>query len=223
MPVLRLWFDCDSHTLVVKRATLREVQHTECCVADITLVLDRKVEPLVVTSSVGVDAHIKWEISRVGLDNHVQVARFEIWVEEIEFLALVYLSEKGIRLDVWGEAEEGSLWYLELLMLANSVEDVLLGRKTHMVGWIVTVSPRCRLLVRVFPMHHDWVGKSLSIVIDRERLSISWICAYFELLVVKVHWNWRACDVIRSPPKNHIRLHAIRHMVAYKIHRWQQL
>ena len=70
-------------------------------------------------------------------------------------MALVYLSEERIRLDVWGEAEEGSFGYLELLVLANSVEDVLLGRKTHMVGWIVTVCPRCRLLVRVLPVHHD--------------------------------------------------------------------
>jgi hypothetical protein len=108
-------------------------------------------------------------------------------------------------------------------MFANSVEDVLLGRETHMVGGIFTVSPRCRLKVGILPVHHDRVGKSLSIEIDRERLSISWICAYFELLVVKVHGNRRACDVIRSPPKNHIGLHAIRHMVANKIHRWQQL
>ena len=99
-------------------------------------------------------------------------------------------------------------------MFANSVEDVFLGWETHMVGGIFIVGPRCRLQVGILPVHHDRVGKSLSIEIDRERLSISWICAYFELLVVKVHGNRCPCDIIWSPPKNHIRLHAIRHMVA---------
>lgn len=109
MPVLCLRFYGDSHALVVKRTALREIKHTECCVAYVALVLDWKVEPLMVTSSVGIDSHIQWEFSRVGLDNHVQVAWFEVWVEEIRFLTLVYLSEERIRLDVWSETEERSL------------------------------------------------------------------------------------------------------------------
>ncbi len=57
------------------------------------LVLDREVEPLVVAASVCVDAHVKRELARVGLDHHIEVARLEVAVEDVGLTPKIGLSE----------------------------------------------------------------------------------------------------------------------------------
>lgn len=68
-------------------------------------------------------------------------------------------------------------------------------------------------------MHRNRMGKALPIVINRELLSSLRILTYFKLLVVEIHGNRRARNVIRSPPKNHIWLNAISHMLTDQVHR----
>ncbi len=63
--------DADAHTLFVKTRAFSEVDNRECCMAKIGLILNRKVKPLVMTTCVCVNSHVKTELTFVCLNNHV--------------------------------------------------------------------------------------------------------------------------------------------------------
>ena len=66
-----IFFYTDAHALMIQAVRFGEVEDGEVYVADVILILDGKVEPLVVATRVCVDAHVKLKITGLGLNDHV--------------------------------------------------------------------------------------------------------------------------------------------------------
>lgn len=81
----------------------------------------------------------------------------------------------------------------------------------------------CTLKVAKLSVHSYTVNITFAIIIYRIRTLSHWIFTYLKLFKIKMHWNWRPCNIVRSPSKNHIRLHTVLSFVTNKIHWWQQI
>jgi len=77
--------------------------------SNIVLVLDTEVEPLMVTSRVGVRAHIQLEIAHLSLHYSVKVPAFKIRLKNVRLASKVQLPQEGITFNLRVHSYESSM------------------------------------------------------------------------------------------------------------------
>jgi len=66
-----IFFDTDPHPLMIQAVGFGEVEDGKVDVTGVILILDGKVEPLMMAARICVHAHVKLKVSRFGLNHHV--------------------------------------------------------------------------------------------------------------------------------------------------------
>lgn len=76
---------------------------------NIVLILYTKVEPLMITSCIGICAHIQMEITHLRLNYSVEVPTLEIGLKDVRLAPKVQLPQEGITFHIWVHSYECSM------------------------------------------------------------------------------------------------------------------
>ena len=224
MPILGVILGCNPHSMVVQTLLLGEVQNIEGGHSEVSLVLDWKVKPLVMASTVRVHSHGQVKFTALGLVHGLQVTRFEIWVEHKWRLAKGDFLKPRIIFQIRTHARKRRLFSLHsFLNLGHCVEQVGLGRELHVVAGGFRGGPSYRLLIGKCSVHRQTVRVALAVVNCRVGPESLRVLEIFKHLIVKYHRDGGAVDVLRTPAELHVRLERVLPRHSRQGHRRQRV